>query len=115
MTKRKALAVANEIKNAIAKEVQRWREQHRDLASEITVAGASIQVRIGNPKRCTCLCNKPATPQLTEVQKKDIRNFFDRLFMKLAEMFNVRVIARQLQELGTQFVCLFEAKSAAVA
>ncbi len=110
MTKRKVRMVAAEVRKAIKKEIDLWRDSHQDLAGDVSVEGTHIKVWVGNPTPCTCMIRKSGPKELTNPQKDSIRDFFEKLFLKFAEKLNLRFVARQLRELKTQMVCLFEVR-----
>lgn len=107
MTKKKVLSTAKEVRKAVERAVERWiRECRTELGFMVTNSGTSILVTLGTTKPKTCLCIKNDVPELTSVQKIEIRDFF----AKLAEMFGLKLVARQLEKVGKQMVALFEVR-----
>ncbi len=109
MTKKKVLSTATEVRKAVERAVERWvRACRTELGFSVSNSGTSILVTLGTTKPKTCLCIKHDVPELTSVQKNEIRNFF----AKLAEMFGLKLVARQLRGVGKKMVALFEVKQA---
>lgn len=111
MTKKKSVPrTATALRRALELKVKKYlRELRSQLGFNVANASSNaITVALGNKRPSGCLVNRTA-PELTQEEKKEIRN----IFTKLAEDFNLKLIAKTISDAGKQMICLFELKPSA--